>query len=82
VNPTVESDVIKKAKNPNFRDLKGFMHYRGTMESLTEQMILVTLYKDDFFDSIQKLVSLRGIQDTNYLKVQFRLKLKKPPLTI
>ena len=52
------------------------------MESLTEQMVLVTLYKHDFFDSIQKLVSLRGIQDTNYLKIQFRLKLKKPPMTI
>jgi centrosomal protein CEP76 len=52
VNPSVESEVMKKNKNPNFRDLKGYMHYRGTMESLTEQMVLVILYKDDFFDSI------------------------------
>ena len=34
--PSVESEVIKNQINPNFKNLKGYMHYRGTMESLTE----------------------------------------------
>ncbi|CAD8197148.1 unnamed protein product [Paramecium octaurelia] len=79
IQPQVESEQIKKTKNPNFRNLKGFMQFRGTMEDLTQQMMKVTLFFDSYFNKIEKLVSLRGIQDTNYLKVQFRLKLKVPP---
>ncbi|CAK92929.1 unnamed protein product (macronuclear) [Paramecium tetraurelia] len=79
IQPQVESEQIKKTKNPNFRNLKGYMHFRGTMEDLTQQMMKVTLFFDAYFNKVEKLVSLRGIQDTNYLKVQFRLKLKVPP---
>ncbi|CAK60259.1 unnamed protein product (macronuclear) [Paramecium tetraurelia] len=79
IQPQVESEQIKKTKNPNFRNLKGYMHFRGTMEDLTQQMMKVTLLFDAYFNKAEKLVSLRGIQDTNYLKVQFRLKLKIPP---
>ncbi|CAD8196575.1 unnamed protein product [Paramecium pentaurelia] len=79
IQPQVESEQIKKTKNPNFRNLKGYMHFRGTMEDLTQQMMKVTLLFDAYFNKAEKLVSLRGIQDTNYLKVQFRLKLKVPP---
>lgn len=32
LKPQVESDGGKKTKNPNFKDLKGFMHFRGTLE--------------------------------------------------
>lgn len=81
VQPSVESELFKKQKNPNFGNLKSFMHYRGTMESLTEQMVMVSVYRDAYFKQCEKLVSLRGIQDTNYLKVIFRQKLKKPQMT-
>lgn len=36
IKPNVESVVVPQNKNPNFRNLKGYMHYRGTMEDLTQ----------------------------------------------
>lgn len=33
--PSVKSESIKQTKNPNFKNLKGSMHFRGTMEDLT-----------------------------------------------
>jgi hypothetical protein len=39
----MECDKIKKSINPSFGNLKGVMHFRGTMDDLTDKLLEVTL---------------------------------------
>lgn len=69
--PSVYSGIVKKNANPNYEELKGSINFRGTLDELENHFVLIELRAERKY--VYKLVSLRGISQTLYLKSTIKL---------
>ncbi|KAL4496977.1 hypothetical protein ABPG72_002133 [Tetrahymena utriculariae] len=81
-NPTVKTSEHPQALHPNWGYCQDFIHFRGTMDDLTDNLLQISLAQGSAInigvlsEDKKTLISLRGIHKFNQLQASIKIKVK------
>lgn len=79
-NRELSSNVVRKKKNPKWRSIDGTISFKGTLENLEEQdLVLQILDYGNFRDEVltEEQISLKGILDSQTLQIPLKFFVKE-----
>jgi hypothetical protein len=76
----VQSEVVRKKKNPKWPSLPGTLKFRGTLEAMEEQDLTIQILNfGNFRDEVlaEEHISLKGILDSQTLQIPLKFFVKE-----